>query len=146
MDDQTRKLLADLLKTQRLAVLATEGRDGPYTSLMQFAATADFKNLIFASRRVSRKYENIASDARVALLIDDRPGGRTSSRPVTAATATGKAEEVSGEERKSLLKLFLLKHPDLEAFTNSPECAVLKCVVETYVIVKRFEDVIVVHP
>ena len=143
-NEQAKRLLKTLFKTQRLAVLATQGEDGPYTSLMSFAASADLTLLTFATSRATRKYQNIARNPAVALLIDDRSPER--SRTHHAVTAAGKVKETSGEEAEYLRAAFLLKHPDLRDFLNCPDCALLKCSVDEYVIVTNFQDVFVYKP
>jgi hypothetical protein len=44
----------------------------PYASLMAFAATDDLKRLLFATERNTRKYANLVSNPRAALLVDNR--------------------------------------------------------------------------
>jgi nitroimidazol reductase NimA-like FMN-containing flavoprotein (pyridoxamine 5'-phosphate oxidase superfamily) len=142
--NQVKRLLKNLFETQRLAVLATQGKNGPYTSLMTFTATDDLKHLLFVTERVTRKYANISKNPRVALLIDNRSPQK--SRTNFAVTVMGKAQEPAEEESESLRKLFLTRHPDLREFLNNPGCALLRCLVEEYVIVKNFQDVVVYRP
>jgi nitroimidazol reductase NimA-like FMN-containing flavoprotein (pyridoxamine 5'-phosphate oxidase superfamily) len=142
--NQVKRLLKNLFETQRLAVLATQGRDGPYTSLMTFAATDDLKHLLFATDRVTRKYANISKNPRVSLLIDNRSPNK--SRTNFAVTAMGKTKAPAEHEGESLRKIFLMKHPDLREFVNGPGCVLLSCSVEEYVIVKNFQDVVVYRP
>jgi nitroimidazol reductase NimA-like FMN-containing flavoprotein (pyridoxamine 5'-phosphate oxidase superfamily) len=64
--------LEALLRTQQLGVLSTQYKGQPYASLVAFAATEDAKYLLFATTRSTRKYANMESDSRVAMLIDSR--------------------------------------------------------------------------
>jgi len=66
--------LKPLLKTQRLAVLATHREGQPYGSLVSFASTQDAKHILFATTRATRKYADLRADPRVAIVIDDRTG------------------------------------------------------------------------
>ena len=50
---------------QLLAVLATQGPQGPYGSLVAFAATMDLKYLLFATLRSTRKFKNLEGTQRL---------------------------------------------------------------------------------
>ena len=143
--DSMKEDLKGLFASQRLAVLATQNEGQPYPSLVPFTAGEDLKQLFFATTRSTRKYANLPSDARVAILIDNRSNEATDFRRAMAATATGKAEEIGGHEREEVLKHYLARHPHLEEFISSPSCAFLRISVDTYYVVSRFQKVIEVH-
>ncbi len=144
-DERRRERLKALLASQKLAVLATH-RDGqPYGSLVSYVSTPDMKQILFATTRSTRKYENLTADPRVALLIDNRSHQDADIYEATAATATGQAEELTGAERERLQKLYLDRHPYLEDFVRSPTCALLRVRVRTYFLVNRFQDVTELH-
>jgi hypothetical protein len=67
-----RPVLRALLESQRFAVLATDDHGQPFASLMAFAATEDLRHMVILTERTTRKYANLRSNPRVALLIDDR--------------------------------------------------------------------------
>jgi len=143
---RTRSLLLELLRDQRLAVLATRDDDGhPYASLMAFAVTDDLKTLLLVTARATRKFANLGEDPRVALLIDSRSHAAGDVHDAAAATVLGDAEEVSGAERDRLLQIYLAKHPHLEAFARSPSCALLRVDVRSYYLVRRFQQVTELH-
>jgi nitroimidazol reductase NimA-like FMN-containing flavoprotein (pyridoxamine 5'-phosphate oxidase superfamily) len=130
-----------LFASQRLAVLATQERGQPYSNLMAFAATPDLKHLVFATTRATRKYANLLADPRVSVLVDNRANVPEDFSRAAAVTALGKAWELQGRERQEYLKIFLVKHPYLEEFTASPNCALLKVRVDKYILVTRFQEV-----
>jgi hypothetical protein len=66
------RLVRELLASQRLAVLSTETRGTPYSSLIVFAAAPDLTALVFATPRPTRKFSNLSENARVSLLVDNR--------------------------------------------------------------------------
>jgi nitroimidazol reductase NimA-like FMN-containing flavoprotein (pyridoxamine 5'-phosphate oxidase superfamily) len=140
-----KKDLQGLFGSQRLAVLATQNQGQPYSSLVAFAASEDLEQLFFATTRATRKYANLSSDPRVAMLIDNRSNEAADFRWAMAVTATGKAGEVEGQEREKVLRIYLAKHPHLEDFVSSPSCALLKIRVERYYVATRFQNVIEVH-
>lgn len=148
MEKDLEKVKADLkklLQSQPLAVLATQGRGQPYTSLVAFASSDNLKRLYFATTRSTRKYANLSGDSRVALLVDNRSNKASDFRWAMAATATGTADEVNPRRRKSALALYLAKHPHLEDFVQSPTCALCEIRVQTYFVVTRFQHVVEVH-
>jgi nitroimidazol reductase NimA-like FMN-containing flavoprotein (pyridoxamine 5'-phosphate oxidase superfamily) len=126
-------------------VLATQSRGQPYASLIAFASSGDLKSLYFATTRSTRKYANLLGDSRVALLVDNRSNKASDFRWAMAATATGKAKEVSLARRKRVLDLYLAKHPHLRDFVYSPTCALCEIKVQTFFVVTRFQNVVEVH-
>lgn len=134
-----------LLSTQKLAVLSTFGNNQPYASLVAFAVTDDLKHILFATTRSTRKYSNLTSESKVSLLIDNRSNEEQDFSHAIAATALGRAEEVSDAERESLLSVYLSKHPYLSDFVLSPSSALLKVSVQEYYVVSRFQNVQELH-
>jgi len=140
-----KEFLRDLFSSQRFAVLATQSRGQPYGSLVAFMATDDLRSLLFATTRSTRKYANIISNPKVAMVIDNRSNREADFQKAKAVTVTGKVREIKGPERKELQKRFLRKHPSLEDFLSSPTCALLKVEVDAYYIVSRFQNVVVLQ-
>jgi heme iron utilization protein len=130
-----------LLETQKLAVLATHRQGQPHASLVAFAATTDGRELIFATTRTSRKYANLQTDARAALLIDSRTHQAADFHLGQAVSATGKVRELPSPEKDSRLQLFLTKHPHLQDFVYSPTCALMSLEVQVYNFVSKFQKV-----
>jgi len=144
--EKLRIQLKDLFSVQKLAVLSTQSEGQPYASLVLFVATDDLKYLLFATSRATRKYANLAADARAALLIDSRSNRDSDLSQAIAVTATGIVEEIQGPDRDRLVDFYLAKHPSLNEFVNSPSNALLRLKVESYVMVRRFQDVITLRP
>jgi nitroimidazol reductase NimA-like FMN-containing flavoprotein (pyridoxamine 5'-phosphate oxidase superfamily) len=138
-----KKLLKDLFSSQPLAVLATQGDGQPYGNLVAFAATEDLKGLLFATARGTRKFANMTMEPRVAMVMDSRTNQKADFQRAIAVTATGTVKEVEIEERDHLLNLYLSKHPHLKKFVNSPNTALLRVKVDTYYIVRKFQEVMV---
>jgi heme iron utilization protein len=137
--------LRKLLRSQPLAVLATQNQGQPYASLVAFASSNDLKSLYFATTRSTRKYANLSGDSRVAMLVDNRSNKVSDFRWAMAATATGTAEEVDPRERERTLDRYLEKHHHLSEFVHSPTCAFCKIRVQTFFVVTRFQNVVEVH-
>ncbi len=143
------KIVQELLTSQRLAVLATvmsDPRGRPYSNLIAFAATADLKEILFATTRATRKFANLTADPRVSLLIDNRSNQETDFGAASAVTVLGTAMEVVGPERDNCIRLFLKKHPYLKEFVTAPTCALIRVKVEKFILVTRFQEVREIFP
>lgn len=139
------EILRDLLESQLLGVLATQHDGEPYTSLVGFAATPDLKHLLFATGRSTRKLTNLSADSRASMLVDNRRNRVGDFTKASAATAVGVVQEIGGDHRPELERLFLAKHPHLESFLHSPSCVFLRLQVAVYMVVTRFQHVIELH-
>lgn len=137
VEGQVRSLLA----SQRLAVLATQRDGGPYASLVAFAHAQDLKRVYFATSRSTRKYANLSSESRVALLVDSRRNVLEDFHRARAVTILGRSEELKGQRRDEVLTLYLDRHPHLEDFARSPTCALIEVAVDRYILVGRFQRV-----
>jgi len=129
-------------ESQPLAVLATQNGAAPYASLVAFAANEKLKYLIFATPKATRKYSNILANPLVALLIDNRKNTKEDIHEATTVTALGRVEHIEDFERSIMEKIYLMKHPHLADFLNSPKTAFLKIRVEKYIVVTHFQRVV----
>lgn len=141
-DIETARILSDLFRSQRFAVLATDDRGQPFTSLMAFVASADLRQLVVLTDRTTRKFANLAANCRVALLIDNRENKGSDTKDSIAVTAIGKAQEVASGEAALLLERFLACHPYLAEFAASPTCAVVRVKIDSYLLVSSFQKVL----
>ena len=114
--------IQELISHRRHCVLATAADNCPYCSLMAYAASDDGTCLFLVTHRHTRKFKNLLANPSVSLLIDSRE-----TDAPQALTLVGTAEEIpAGEERKAVQKRLLTVHPDLRAFTDHPEAAVIR--------------------
>lgn len=143
--EEIESTLRTLFSTQRLAVLSTQQDGRPYGSLVGFDATDDLRSLAFATTRATRKFANLVADPWVALVIDSRSNHESDFYAAIAVTATGASREVLDAERGEVATRYLRKHPALEAFVESPTCAMIVVEVNTYYLVRRFQDVVELH-
>jgi heme iron utilization protein len=140
-NEVSRQMLQELFAAQRSAVLATTENGQPYLSLMAFATTSDLQYLLVATYRATRKFRNIEADPQVALLVDNRTNQPADTEQAMAVTVLGAAKEVGATEKNRFLRIYLAKHPHLEKFVSSPECALIKVKVERYLVVSNFQDI-----
>ncbi len=133
--------LRDVVFGQGLAVLATTGCTTPYANLMAFAAAEDLRRLWFATPRATRKYANLRTDSRVALLIDNRANDIRDFDRAVAVTAVGRAVELAGTDADGPREQCLARHPQLADFLASPSCALFELRVAKYIVVSSFQHV-----
>jgi nitroimidazol reductase NimA-like FMN-containing flavoprotein (pyridoxamine 5'-phosphate oxidase superfamily) len=144
-ESELEQIIRELLGSQKLAVLGTHNKGQPYANLIAFAASHDLKSLYFVTARATRKYANIEADARVTVLIDNRSNQESDFSQAAAVTATGTAKEVVDSKLNEVLAIYLAKHPMLKNFVQSPSCSLLQVKVETYYLVRRFQNVMELH-
>lgn len=138
---ELRDTIQRLLAAERLAVLATQCDGQPYTSLVTLAATDDLRVVLFPTLRRSTKYTHLTSDARVAILVDNRCDQAAGSPDALALTVIGVAREVPPQDAARLTQLYLRRHPHLRDFLQDPDCALVEVQVQQYRLVRQFQDV-----
>ena len=141
-----RKILQQLLESEKLAVLATHREGQPYCNIVAFAVTSDLRYVVFATPKSSQKYENMARDGRVSMLVDNATGEDTDFEEAVAATVVGHAEDTPKTQGNNLLELYLKKHPKLSEFVHSPGSALMRVSVDVYVVVRNFQEVTEIRP
>ena len=143
--EQFRKRLEGLFRSQNLATLSTQHDGQPYASLVAFVTSDDLRHIFFATPTTTRKYANLAADSRVAMLINSSMNQTSDFHRAISVTAVGKAKDVTGKDKKCVLDQYLAKHPYLEDFVRSPTCALVQVSVDSYYMVKNFQNVTELH-
>jgi nitroimidazol reductase NimA-like FMN-containing flavoprotein (pyridoxamine 5'-phosphate oxidase superfamily) len=137
--------LTDLMNSQNLGVLATHDHGQPYTSLVAYASSRDLKEILLVTGKSTRKYANLVSDPRAAMMFDSRSNQPSDIAEAMAATATGSLEIVSGDEALQLMSIYLEKHSHLTDFARSLSTVLIKLNVSCYYVVNRFQNVVELH-
>ena len=133
-------LIKRVFTSQRFAVLATQFEGQPYSNLVAFAEADNLKSLLFVTSRDTRKYSNTLASKKVAILVDSRTNQASDLNSAIAITALGTIDEVAAENKDYLSGIYLSKHPELKDFLHKPSSALMKVVVNSYV-VATFDDV-----
>lgn len=133
--------LKTLLDTQHFAVLATQGREYPYCSLVGYAITEDCKEIIFATIRDTHKFKNLKQIPSVSMLIDSQTNQVADFQQAQALTVLGIAQEVDSRSKQGYLGIYLKKHPNLEEFVIADNCALIKVSVMKYILVNDFQNI-----
>jgi general stress protein 26 len=147
MDDKQalRDRLGDLFESQRLGVLSTHRSGQPYASLIAFYATRDLKSFYFLTPRTTRKFQNLISDPRVAILVNSSTNQDCDFHQAIAVTMVGDASELVVAEHRSVMESYLAKHPYLEDFARSPTTALIEVTAKSYFLVQNFQNVTELH-
>lgn len=135
----------ELFARQRLGVLATQGPGHPYASLVAVRADDDLRHLYFTTTRATRKFHYLCEHPEVAMLVDSCSDEDLDFHGTVAATAVGRARELTGDERATQLAAFVRRHPHLRTFAAAPSSALVEITVDTYYVVSRFQNVIELH-
>jgi len=143
--DQFRQRLKELFNTQKLAALSTHHAGQPYASLVAFHASDDLKHIYFVTPTTTRKFANLSADNRVAVLVNSSTNQAADFHRAISVTAVGKAEVVDGSDSETIMIQYLAKHPHLEEFVRSPSCALVQVAVDSYYMVKNFQNVMELH-
>jgi len=110
-------LARSLLRRSRQGALATlvPGSGDPYCSLVNVASHPDGSPILLISR-LARHTQNILSDSRVSLMVDERAEGD----PLEGARImlAGRAEQAAADEVAGLSRRYLAAHPSAEAFVE----------------------------
>jgi heme iron utilization protein len=130
-----------LLDTQHFAVLATQGSEYPYCTLVGYAITEDCKEIIFATIRDTHKYKNLKEIPSVSMLIDSQTNQVNDFKQAQALTILGTAQEIEVNSKQDYLGIYLKKHPNLEEFVTAATCALIKVRVMKYILVNDFQNV-----
>ncbi len=143
--NQIRQRLGELFRSQKLAALSTHHAGQPYASLVAFYASDDLKHIYFATPKTTRKYANLTADNRVAVMVNSSTNQASDFHQAISVTAVGKAKDVEGADKETILGHYLTKHPHLEDFVRSPTCALVRVAINSYYLVKNFQNVMELH-
>jgi len=133
--------ISEALQSTNFAVLATECDGQPHASLIAFTPLDGYRQLIFATYRSTRKFQNLAQNSKVAILIEGGDAEISGLQEGFVLTAFGRAEEIRVTENEAALKAHLEKHPDLESFLLTADCALVCVTVAAYQVVRGIDDV-----
>ncbi|MDY0234728.1 MAG: pyridoxamine 5'-phosphate oxidase family protein [Gudongella sp.] len=141
--DSAIKLMKEILSSQSFGVLATNGDNECYTSLISFACGADFTTLAFATPVETKKFNMIKKNNGVSILIDNRSNNENSINDIAAVTCIGLAKVLKEkEEVEKWSKVLINKHSYLDDFINADTTAIVLVEISKYYYVTSFQEVL----
>jgi heme iron utilization protein len=143
MSDQKtlKEYIESVFQSSRFAVLATEGNGQPHTSLIAITPFEGFRYLIFATYRNTLKYKNITNNSKVAVLVEGEFVNATGLKETVVLTIIGQVQETSIGADKSAVNAHLKRHPQLESFMLSPDCALILVKATSYQVVYGIDSI-----
>jgi len=136
-----KEYITRILKTSKFAVLATEGDGQPHASLIAITPFGNFRQLIFATYRNTRKYRNLLHNSKVAVLIEGLNVRMKGLKESVALTIIGHSEEISIEENEVAFNTHLKRHPEMESFMLSSDCALIMVIAQSFQVVNGINDI-----
>ncbi len=133
--------LESVLVSQRFAILATSGKNGPYQNIVAFAPTKDAKRIIFVTPRQTSKYRNLKRNGNASIFIDDRSNSERDIGEAIGVCAVGEAVEIAGSKLDAAIELYSSKHPAMRDFAASPDNAVFSMEIHKYLMASGFQKV-----
>ncbi|MBL8103353.1 MAG: pyridoxamine 5'-phosphate oxidase family protein [Anaerolineales bacterium] len=116
MDAQSEKLLAHIIRTSRIASLATLRDEAPQSSMVAFAAVSDFSAFYIHVSRLAQHTVDMQKNKNVSLLIVETDDGRADPQTLARVSIRGSAEQIqNGEPGYTPIKeLYLARFPEAE--------------------------------
>jgi general stress protein 26 len=136
-----KEYIEGILKTSGFAVLATEGNGQPHASLIAITPLGSCKQLVFATYRNTLKYRNIENNSKVAVLIESEGVNKEDLGKRIVLTIIGYIEEISIAENEAAYQAHLKRHPEMESFMLSSDCALIMVIAQSYQIVNGIDNI-----
>ncbi len=133
--------IEEALRTNGFGVLTTESDGQPHASFVAITPVEGFQQLIFATYRSTRKYDNLKNNGKVAILFENRSTKSANQPDIYVITAFGNAEEIKNDEFEVAMQLHVSKHPEQSSFLLSKDCTIFRIKVNDYQVVLGIDDV-----
>ena len=112
--------LAHLLRTERVAHLATLRQGAPMASMTLFLPAADFSAFHVHVSRLAWHTQDMAQDARVALSISETDDARADPFTLVRVSIRGKAVQLRGAQSE-LMQSWLRRFPEQKIVFELPD-------------------------
>ena len=106
MDAESRLLLGQLIRSERIAHLATLRDAAPMVSMTLYMPERDFSAFYVHVSCLAWHTQDMQRDPRVALSISERDDARADPFTLMRVTLRGDAEQISGGPREAWLARF----------------------------------------
>jgi len=122
-----RKDIQELIKANKLCVLATVSEAGPHCSLMSYATDENCHEIYMATHKDTKKYRNLIVNPSVSLLIDSRQDvGAHPSAQTKALTISGTFQSNIDEKKMAMARARLFEqHAGLKDIFKDPDTEII---------------------
>jgi general stress protein 26 len=116
-----------IIRSQDICVLATVSGNKPHCSLMAYLTDEECRTIYLITHKHTTKYQNLAANPSLSLLIDTRLIHRGENRQkAKALTVNGVFERIEdSDKRLKILSGFSEKHDHLKEFVGHPDAEIL---------------------
>jgi len=129
-----------VLNTSGFAVLATESSGQPHTSLIAITPYDNFRQIVFATYRNTLKYQNLSHNNKVAVFIEGKYSDMEGLKDNVVLTIIGHTEEINIDWNEEPFRAHLKRHPEMDSFMHSPDCALIRLIPHSYQVVYGLDD------
>ena len=136
-----KEYIEGILKVSGFAVLATESNGQPHASLIAITPIGNCRQLVFVTYRNTLKYRNIKNNGKVAVLFESEGVNKEGLGERIVLTIIGYIKEISIAENEAAYQAHLMRHPEMESFMLSPDCALIMVIAQSYQFVKGIDDI-----
>jgi hypothetical protein len=110
MDESQKQKIVDLLASQHVAIIITQGAQWATATMQAFAETPELDLLFIMGD--TEKFQNLLKNPNVTVIVDARDKGDIPTFRVNRATVYGRATEIPrGAEWDVMQALFVKKDP-----------------------------------
>lgn len=106
MDHESRRLLASLMRRERIAHLATLRNAAPMVSMTLYMPEHDFSAFYVHVSRLAWHTQDMREDPRVALSISERDDGRADPFTLMRVSIRGEAAQIADGPKAAWLARF----------------------------------------
>ncbi len=136
-----KEYIEGIINTSGFAVLATEDNDQPHASLIAITPFGNNRQIIFTTYRDTLKYRNLSNNNKVAVLIESGVNYNKGLKQSVVLTIIGHTEEIKTAENEAAYQAHLRRHPEMESFMLSSDCALIMVIAQSYQIVNGIDDI-----
>lgn len=142
---EVKKIIQEILKTQKYGVYNTIRNEQPHSALVGFAATPDFSKIIILTNKNTRKYINTQLHHKVTLFISTTKNEPEDLDKAITISVIGTAEvsdKISPELVKEYREYYLEKNSYMKLLTEAIT-DIIVITVDTYEVTKSFQKSVV---
>ena len=132
MDDDSQRLLAHLIRSQRTAALGSLRQSAPFVSLVLFVAEEDFSTFYLHLSNLAQHTRDIQADARVSLMISETDDGTRDPQTLARLSLQGKAVAVPRTDpaADAIRQRYVARHPHASFNFNLGDFALYRVTLE----------------
>lgn len=132
MDEESKKILIEIITNSKIASLGTCTEDQPYVSMVSFSSNMDFSEFYILISGLAKHTKNILLNNKVSFMISQPETASNNPQTLARISLMGKANliERNSEDYDSAQKNYLMKNPSAEMYFGLGDFQLYKLEVE----------------